>query len=870
MKMNNQTEVSLKIKNSLTGEGKIDKYIEKLTTLKSIMNNMPKNLTLGTDYTKQLQTMNKLLVNLNKNMSSFKRSTTSALGNMSKPINQTAKSLKEISDDTKNLGSKVGGMGKKFEVAFDYAVLRHFLDGLKRVSSTITELTTKSADYLENLNLFGVAFGESRIEAEKLVNKLNEMYGLDESQLTNMVGIFRQLANAMGLAVETSDKLSKLLAYMSIDISSLYNMNIESASSVLQSSLAGQTKPIRGATGADITQQTLQTTLDTIGVDRYIADLSYAEKRLLIVISLTQQLEEATNDFGKTIESPANQMRILNEQWERLSRSVGNVFMPLLAKILPYLNGIVMALTEIISYIAILLGFKLEDYDYLGETADSVLELEENLSGASDSARKLKQGLRGFDKLNVITTPTTPSGGSGRGDVDPDILDAFNEAYDKYLSKITDVEMKATRIRNTLMEWLGFTKQIDEETGDVSFKFEKITSGTVLGALAVGGTIYSGMVAISNFLAKIGLISKGLPSIFALVKGAVVAIAGALGISVGWVVALGVALTALVALVITYWDEIKVLATELWTTVSTFFVDMWNGINENFIQPVTNFFSTIAQFIYDNLIKPVLDFYEPIAESVMTIFTLITTKVGEITVGVGKAIWSIITKIGEIFLKLVEIFIAIGRIFGEYIVSPIFNFFKDVAIWVYDKFLNPFINGIINLATTIYNGFIKPIFDGINWLREKAIEIFTKIGTTVVEFVSGAFKAVINSVLAGIETTINGFITMLNKAIKLINKISPVDISKVEYLSIPRLKTGMDFVPNDFYPAYLDYGERVLTKEENRDYTNGLLGNNTFASKQSPINATFVIQVGDEEVARKVLNNLQDMAKSDGKPITIG
>ena len=870
MKMNNQTEVSLKIKNSLTGEGKIDKYIEKLNTLKSIMNNMPKNLTLGTDYTKQLQTMNKLLVNLNKNMSSFKRSTTSALGNMSKPISQTAKSLKEISDNTKNLGNKVGGMGKKFEVAFDYAVLRHFLDGLKRVSSIITELTTKSADYLENLNLFGVAFGESRTEAEKLVNKLNEMYGLDESQLTNMVGIFRQLANAMGLAVETSDKLSKLLTYMSIDISSLYNMNIESAGSVLQSSLAGQTKPIRGATGADITQQTLQTTLDTIGVDRYIADLSYAEKRLVIIISLTQQLEEATNDFGKTIESPANQMRILNEQWERLSRSVGNVFMPLLAKILPYLNGIVMALTEIISYIAILLGFRLEDYDYLGETADSVLELEENLSGASDSAKKLKQGLRGFDKLNVITTPSTPSGGSGRGDIDPDILDAFNEAYDKYLSKITDVEMKATKIRNTLMEWLGFTKQIDEKTGDVSFKFEKITSGTVLGALAVGGTIYSGVVAISNFLAKIGIISKGLPSIFALLKGAVVAIAGALGISVGWVIAIGVALTALVATLAVYWDEVKMLATDLWSIISNFFVEMWNGINENFIQPVTNFFSTIAQFIYDYFIKPVLDYYKPIAESVTTIFTLITTKIGEITVGIGKAVWSIITKIGEIYLKLVEVFIAVGRIFGEYIISPIFNFFKDVAIWVYDKFLNPFINGIINLGTTIYNGLIKPIFDGLNWLRVKAIEIFTKIGTIVVEFVSGAFKAVINSVLAGIETTINGFITMLNGAIKLINKIPSVNISKVEYLSIPRLKTGMDFVPNDFYPAYLDYGERVLTKEENRDYTNGLLGNNTFASKQSPINATFVIQVGDEEVARKVLNNLQDMAKSDGKPITIG
>ena len=116
-------------------------------------------------------------------------------------------------------------------------------------------------------------------------------------------------------------------------------------------------------TGADITQNTLQNTLDTMGIERAVNELSFAEKRLLIIVSLTQQLNQVTNDFGKTIESPANQTRILNEQWRRLTRAVGNVFLPILAKILPYLNAILMVLTEIINLVASLFGFNIEDFD---------------------------------------------------------------------------------------------------------------------------------------------------------------------------------------------------------------------------------------------------------------------------------------------------------------------------------------------------------------------------------------------------------------------------------------------------------------------------------------------------------------------------
>ena len=466
---NNESNISLRFKNYVTGEAKLEKYEKRLKNIQKLIKSMPKNVNLNVnglnDYSEQLDTI----------------------------INKLDKTTTISNKTQKNLNS-----------AFSVASLGTFIASMKKAVVTLTGYTEKSTAFLENINLYQVAFNGAYEEADKFVNKLTEMYGLDENWLVRNVGLFKQLANAMGLANDTSSNLSMLLTQMAIDISSLYNVGIERASSVLQSAMAGQTKPIRGATGADITMATLQKTLSDLGIDRYIGNLSYAEKRLVTIISLTNQLSEATNDFGRTIESPANQLRILSEQWERMTRAMGNLFLPILGKILPYLNAILMVITEIINTIAIFLGFNIDDYDYFAGVSDSVLELEDNLNSAGESAKKLKSGLRGFDKLNVITTPSATSSGIAGGGVSSDILDAFNNSYEEYMKKIENVQMKATKIRDTLMEWLGFTKQIDEETGKVSFKFEKITGGTILGALVVGGSIFLGVRKIFSLLKIIG------------------------------------------------------------------------------------------------------------------------------------------------------------------------------------------------------------------------------------------------------------------------------------------------------------------------------------------------------------------------------
>ena len=468
----NETQVQIKFRNSVTNFKRLQEYEQKLKSLKGLIESMPKNFSLGNNVDKKLETTNKLLVNLNKNMSSFKRSTTSTLGNMSKDVSKVNKNLGKLETKTKTTN-------KQLENAFNIQSFKQASAMLLKFSTNISKFTNKSAEYLENWNLLDVAFQNNTTEAEKFVNTLTEMYGLDESWGYRTIGIFKQLSNAMGLSDETGTQLAKTLTQLAIDTSSLYNIGVQDTVSILQSGLAGQTKPVRRL-GGDITQSTLQTTLDSVGIDKAINQLSYAEKRLVIVATLLNQTSEASGDWGRTIESVANQMRIFQQQTERLTRALGNVFLPILKAILPYLNAMLMVLTEIIQWIAVLVGYNEEEFDFFGSGdaianfSDEIANLGANLDSTNESAKKLQNGLRSFDKLNNIKTPSanSPSGGSGVGTVSKDILDLFNNTSDNYLNNIEKIEMKATKIRDNIMDVLGFSKSINLITGEVVWTYE--------------------------------------------------------------------------------------------------------------------------------------------------------------------------------------------------------------------------------------------------------------------------------------------------------------------------------------------------------------------------------------------------------------
>lgn len=452
---------------------------------------------------------------------------------------QVGVSMKKVKDSTEKTG-------KSMKKAFTKAKLIAVFTMLTR---TVLKSIKASSDYIENLNLFEVAMGRNIKMAHQFTSAISENFGMDKSEVIRYMGAFSNLAESMGNTAKNAYAVSESLTTIGYDLASLWNISTASAMEKLQAGLVGQTKPLRSI-GIDTTYATLQMYAFELGIKEQVKVLSQSDKQLLRTIAIMRQASSSWGDMAKTIETPANQMRVFKAQIDKVSRALGNLFLGLFGKILPYINAFLMIIYELLSALGRILGFKLPTYD----ANNSFGGIQDDVEGVDGAVKDLNKslGLMDFDELhNVNTKDASGAGGYTAGGYGDLLGSNINEIMTEYDKKMESIKMKALEIRDTIMEWLGYTKLTNAETGEVDFKFNKITSGTIIaGLIGIGtalGTIYKvfkigkgismlfgGGGAIAGTTAKVGLLSK-----------AFTGLAGILGISAG---ALGLILAGLLAI----------------------------------------------------------------------------------------------------------------------------------------------------------------------------------------------------------------------------------------------------------------------------------------------------------------------------------
>ena len=393
------------------------------------------------------------------NVSSTNQKIKENLKSTEKQANSTGKALDSMSKDS---GKSMSSLSKNFKSGILGAAVRKTASYMKTASEA-------SADYIESLNLLGVAFEGDTDSIRKFTSTVAGKLNLDEATLINAAGHFRTLADSMGLSTEAGNDFAELLTRLNLDLSSLFNVDFDRMQSALQSAVEGQGKSLKQLTGASVLETTVQTQLQALGVDAYVEDMNDSEKAIARLISITYQLQSAQGDLANTIEAPANQMRIFGEQASMLARNVGNILLPVLSTLLPILNGILIVINSILSGIAKFFGFDESDYDFVADTTDSFNNLGGAVGGVGNAAKKAKKelsGLRGFDKLNVIRTPQDSSGGGGGGGggvgVNPKLLKTLADLLGQYDDKLDGVRTKAQDIADAILEWLHVFDKLKE------------------------------------------------------------------------------------------------------------------------------------------------------------------------------------------------------------------------------------------------------------------------------------------------------------------------------------------------------------------------------------------------------------------------
>lgn len=401
----------------------------------------------------------------------------------------------------------------------------------RKIGHFIAQAVTESNKYQEDLNLFTVALGQYAAEAQNYAEKVSDVMGIDPAQWLRNQGVFNTLLTGFGDTAERAQLMSQNLTQLGYDISSFFNISIEDAMQKLQSGISGELEPLRRL-GYDLSQAKLQQTALNLGIKESVANMTQAEKAELRYYAIMTQVTTAQGDMARTLEAPANQLRILQAQLTQAARAIGNIFIPALNAILPYAIAVVQVIREIANALANLAGFKLTEVDYSGVNSAAVGagSLADNLDDAAGAAKKLKQYTAGFDELNVFAPNTGSGSGAGAGgaggfDFDLPTYDFLGDAVQTRIGEIKKM------IEDTLAEITtivsGFMLAVGAILVVTGVNIPLGVGLMAAGAVGLAATVGLNWTAMSSELASTLALITGVVGGFLLALGAIMAFSGA-------------------------------------------------------------------------------------------------------------------------------------------------------------------------------------------------------------------------------------------------------------------------------------------------------------------------------------------------------
>ena len=623
-----------------------------------------KSLSELVDVLNQLKDLLKPIVGNLDSLNTGLKNTDNRFKNTNKTINESSQAFSKLKT---SLGSIT-----KFLLA---------IGGITSFSKFIQQGMTNYNEFIENTNLLNVSLGENAKRAKDFSNNMQKVLGVDSSKVRRYQTTFYNLAEGFGIGSEEAYIMSKNLTQLSYDMSSFLNLPVEEAMQKIKSGFSGEIEPMR-AVGIALDQATLQETAYKLGIDKTVSSMTRAQKTQLLYYQIMDKTRKMQGDMARTLLQPANAIRVFKEQVNLLSRAVGNLLIPIIMKLIPYMMVLTKWLTSAAQALARLLGFELDVDGWDASTTNISAGIEDIGDSAEGTTKALKEMLAPFDELNVIDFGN--GGGSGVGaSVDGGLFDIPTYDYDALSGALTrnldEIEERMKKISTwivsiagalagwTLADWLGLnTRQkfgLALTLGSVPFYIEGI-AGVASGELtpekfmeafaaSAGLGVGAGMLT-GNW--KIGLIVG------------VSLVSGTVGTGIGtWIkenfpdsfdwyiekldidydrdnIALSIGKTVIAILGIwgdtIRWGMQQVFGADftkeiLWSIIDTtgiwgFFVNIWdiieNGKDAHILKPLKDLLDVIGTFIIKNL-KTIILGIADIMESIPIIGTGIANAI---------------------------------------------------------------------------------------------------------------------------------------------------------------------------------------------------------------------------------------------------
>lgn len=598
--------------------------------------------------------------------------------------------------------------------------------------------------------------------------------GMNPNTVMNYQAMFAQVSESIGVAEESALNFSNALTMLGTDWASLRNTTFEQSFEKFASALAGQSRAVR-AFGIDITNATLQEYAYKYGLSTAVSEMNQATKAQLRLLAMLDQSKVAFGDLANTMNSPSNQLRMLQQNFANLARTIGNLFLPIVEKVLPYINGLVMALQRLFAWIGSLLGIEFKSINSSMGGADNGMEnfvsdtedAGDALKEADKAAKKLKNTVLGFDELNQLNDNSDSSGSkdddgkSGTGGspiLDEAIakaLEEYQKAWDEAFARMDNKAQEvADRICNAFKQgdYKGIGTYISNGITNAleSIQWEKVYK--------VASNFGTGLAEFLN-----GLIT---PELFSALGGT---IAGALNTAVYAALSFGETFD---------WTN---LGESIAAGVNRFFKDFdFKALAETINVWVQGLFKTlktaVANIDWWEVFKGINDFFKNLDISTVAIVIgaltikkilglhLAETALGMIGSEISKSIAAALApKLGIELAKgagLSSLFLKLGQNMGTTFVAGFKALFGSKAAESALAFINPVVSKITGIGSVISGAVIAVVNffamwqDGFSWLNEALMILGTAITAigAVILGIGAAPAAIVAAVVAAAAT----------------------------------------------------------------------------------------------------------------------
>lgn len=473
------------------------------------------------------------------------------LNTIGNAFSQLPTGIRQLVSATNQLTSANSGATRSYTSLWAKASV--FGSVMKRGASMIASCIQQSNQYVEDVNLFDASMGKYAESAQNYAEKVGEVLGIDPGEFMRNQGTFNTIITGFGVVSDKAYMMSQNLTQLSYDLASFFNISFDSAMKKVQSGISGELEPMR-ALGYDLSVARLQEEALALGITKKVSAMTQAEKSQLRYYAMLTQVTTAQGDMARTLNAPANQLRVLRAQITQCERALGNIFIPALNAVLPYVIAVTKAVRKLAEGIASLVGFELPEVDYSGlnSITGAADDMDESMENATDTAKKLKRTIMGFDELNVLQKDTSKdssaSSGLGSNDLGIDLPsydflgDAVSNRVDSIIAQIKSCLQEITAIVSGFALAIGTILVVTGANIPVGLGL------MAAGAVGLAATIAANWNGMSQRLASVLTVITGVLGGFLLAVGAFLAFSGAnvplgIGLMAAGAVSLGTAAT---------------------------------------------------------------------------------------------------------------------------------------------------------------------------------------------------------------------------------------------------------------------------------------------------------------------------------------